>query len=144
MVFNDDFLEEEYASLPHYDGTEMPPVRRCRGCVSLVPASPKRHLVDALSRASIGRCPIRRPAGFLNFRFCFKRLTFPTVNFANSLQRQQQLAVFVYSRAPQVYAAPQVGVTFPNRARNASSMMFCICCCLPPLPPPKSRGASLA
>lgn len=28
MVFNDDFLEEEYASLPQYDGTEMLPVIR--------------------------------------------------------------------------------------------------------------------
>lgn len=27
MMFNDDFLEEEYANLPHYDGTEMLPVR---------------------------------------------------------------------------------------------------------------------
>lgn len=28
MMFNDDFLEEEYTNLPHYDGTEMLPVRR--------------------------------------------------------------------------------------------------------------------
>lgn len=28
MVFNDDFLEEEYATLPHYDGTEMDPVSK--------------------------------------------------------------------------------------------------------------------
>lgn len=27
MLFNDDFLEEEYTSLPHYEGTEMLPVR---------------------------------------------------------------------------------------------------------------------
>lgn len=27
MMFNDDFLEEEYTNLPHYDGTEMLPVR---------------------------------------------------------------------------------------------------------------------
>lgn len=26
MVFNDDFLEEEYANLPEYEGTEMNPV----------------------------------------------------------------------------------------------------------------------
>lgn len=28
MMFNDDFLEEEYTILPHYDGTEVLPVRR--------------------------------------------------------------------------------------------------------------------
>lgn len=27
MIFNDDFLEEEYTNLPHYEGTEMLPVR---------------------------------------------------------------------------------------------------------------------
>ena len=34
MIFNDDFLEEEYSNLPNYEGTEMLPVRRADMCAN--------------------------------------------------------------------------------------------------------------
>lgn len=76
-MFNDDFLEEEYANLPNYEGTEMLPVRQeknekneksrlCRGrsflpsswlhqCINLLNCLPRRCGASAMAEKVVGQ-----------------------------------------------------------------------------------------
>lgn len=70
MLFNDDFLEEEYTSLPPYEGTEMLPVRgRCQQVPTVSPASVSEYrsmtsLGAVLLSSGGGKWAVGEPSSF--------------------------------------------------------------------------------